>query len=321
MVEQNVNLGIVKLLYSALSDEEKKEITGRSIEYIIDNVNHRIGFRVEGETNYTYTDSLKGEQGIQGIQGVQGVKGDAFKYSDFTTEQLASLKGEKGDIGSIGPQGEKGDTGVIEIKRSIVSSFSDLPVNGDNGTIYLVPITGEDINVYEEYLYITETGKYEKIGSSKTDLTDYYNKTAIDTALSNKANTGNVYTKSEVDTALSTKANISDVYTKSEVDTSLNTKANVSTTYSKTETDILFNNKANTTHTHVSGDITDLQTTLSPYASVETVNMKANSTDVYTKAEVDTKVSSIDLSSYYTKTEVDAKFGDVETVLNSILGV
>ena len=320
MVEQNVNLGIVKLLYSALSDEEKKEITGRSIEYIIDNVNHRIGFRVEGETNYTYTDSLKGEQGIQGIQGVQGVKGDAFKYSDFTTEQLASLKGEKGDIGGIGPQGEKGDTGVIEIKRSIVSSFSDLPVNGDNGTIYLVPITGEDINVYEEYLYITETGKYEKIGSSKTDLTDYYNKTAIDTALGNKANTG-------------------DVYTKSEVDTSLNTKANVSTTYSKTETDILFNNKANTTHTHVSGDITDLQTTLSPYASVETVNMKANSTDVYTKAEVDTKVSSIDLSSYYTKTEVDtkvssidlssyytktevdAKFGDVETVLNSILGV
>ena len=320
MVEQNVNLGIVKLLYSALSDEEKKEITGRSIEYIIDNVNHRIGFRVEGETNYTYTDSLKGEQGIQGIQGVQGVKGDAFKYSDFTTEQLASLKGEKGDIGSIGPQGEKGDTGVIEIKRSIVSSFSDLPVNGDNGTIYLVPITGEDINVYEEYLYITETGKYEKIGSSKTDLTDYYNKTAIDTALSNKANTGNVYTKSEVDT-------------------SLNTKANVSTTYSKTETDTLFSNKANTTHTHVSGDITDLQTTLSPYASVETVNMKANSTDVYTKAEVDTKVSSIDLSSYYTKTEVDtkvssidlssyytktevdAKFGDVETVLNSILGV
>ena len=284
MVEQNVNLGIVKLLYSALSDEEKKEITGRSIEYIIDNVNHRIGFRVEGETNYTYTDSLKGEQGIQGIQGVQGVKG------------------EKGDIGSIGPQGEKGDTGVIEIKRSIVSSFSDLPVNGDNGTIYLVPITGEDINVYEEYLYITETGKYEKIGSSKTDLTDYYNKTAIDTALSNKANTGNVYTKSEVDT-------------------SLNTKANVSTTYSKTETDILFNNKANTTHTHVSGDITDLQTTLSPYASVETVNMKANSTDVYTKAEVDTKVSSIDLSSYYTKTEVDTKVSSFDLSLNSILGV
>ena len=83
----------------------------------------------------------KGEQGIQGLQGPQGVpgekgergevgpqgpqgpKGDAFKYSDFTEEQLQTLKGDKGDAFTYddftleqletlkGPKGDKGDAG------------------------------------------------------------------------------------------------------------------------------------------------------------------------------------------------------------------
>ena len=66
----------------------------------------------------------RGEQGLPGNDGAKGDKGDAFKYSDFTPEQLKSLigpKGEQGDIGLTGPQGEigpvgpqgpKGDTGA-----------------------------------------------------------------------------------------------------------------------------------------------------------------------------------------------------------------
>ena len=49
-----------------------------------------------------------GPKGEQGIQGEQGPKGDAFKFSDFTTEQLASIKGPKGDKGDIGPEGPRG---------------------------------------------------------------------------------------------------------------------------------------------------------------------------------------------------------------------
>ena len=54
----------------------------------------------------------RGEQGLPGNDGAKGDKGDAFKYSDFTPEQLKSLtgpKGDKGDIGLTGPQGVKGD--------------------------------------------------------------------------------------------------------------------------------------------------------------------------------------------------------------------
>ena len=39
----------------------------------------------------------KGEKGDKGSPGEKGDKGDAFKYEDFTEEQLAELKGEKGE--------------------------------------------------------------------------------------------------------------------------------------------------------------------------------------------------------------------------------
>ena len=73
----------------------------------------------------------RGEQGLQGIQGLQGErgerglpgndgakgdKGEAFKYTDFTEEQLAALKGDKGDIGLTGPQGETGPVGPQGVK-------------------------------------------------------------------------------------------------------------------------------------------------------------------------------------------------------------
>lgn len=41
-----------------------------------------------------------------------GHKGSAFKYEDFTSEQLAALTGPKGPAGEEGPQGPKGDTGM-----------------------------------------------------------------------------------------------------------------------------------------------------------------------------------------------------------------
>lgn len=53
----------------------------------------------------------KGDKGEIGPQGETGAKGDAFKYSDFSPEQLQELKGPKGDRGEVGPQGETGPKG------------------------------------------------------------------------------------------------------------------------------------------------------------------------------------------------------------------
>ena len=74
----------------------------------------------KGEKGERGEQGLQGERGEKGLPGNDGAKGDkgdkgdAFKYSDFTPEQLKSLtgpKGEQGDIGPIGPQGETGPAG------------------------------------------------------------------------------------------------------------------------------------------------------------------------------------------------------------------
>ena len=109
---------------------------------------------------------IQGEQGIQGIQGergekgeqgIQGEKGDAFKYEDFTPEQLAGLKGEKGDKGDQGIQGiqgEKGDQGIqgIQGKQGVKGDTGEKGDKGDTGDsgVYIgttAPID-EDVNVW-----------------------------------------------------------------------------------------------------------------------------------------------------------------------------
>lgn len=97
------------------------------------------------------------------------------------------------------------------LHRQIVTS---LPTTGDEKIIYMVRVSNdnEDSDNYNEYMWID--GNWELIGNTRVDLSDYYNKTQVDTALNNKANTAttlagygitDAYTKSEVDTALSGK--------------------------------------------------------------------------------------------------------------------
>ncbi len=89
------------------------------------------------------------------------------------------------------------------LHREIVNS---LPATGDEHVIYMVPKTGSGNDNYDEYMWIN--GAYEYIGSTAVDLTDYYNKTQVDTALSGKANKA---------TSLSGYG-ITDAYTKTQVD-------------------------------------------------------------------------------------------------------
>ena len=91
------------------------------------------------------------------------------------------------------------------LHREIVSS---LPATGDENTIYMVRVSNdnEDSDNYNEYMWID--GNWELIGNTRIDLSDYYNKTQVDTALNGKAN---------VATTLSGYG-ITDAYTKSETD-------------------------------------------------------------------------------------------------------
>ena len=62
---------------------------------------------------------------------------------------------------------------ITGIDFQIVSS---LPASGTKGVIYLVPNSGTNPNSYDEYIWITpsgDTGRFEKIGTTDVDLSNY----------------------------------------------------------------------------------------------------------------------------------------------------
>ena len=55
-----------------------------------------------------------------------------------------------------------------------------LPVTGDKGVIYLIADTHSDANdYYDEYIWLTDSSAYEKIGNTDVDLSTYYNTTNL----------------------------------------------------------------------------------------------------------------------------------------------
>ena len=60
--------------------------------------------------------------------------------------------------------------GITGIEFVIVQT---LPQTGETGKIYLVPNSGSAPNIYDEYIWITSTSSFEKIGSTDVDLSGY----------------------------------------------------------------------------------------------------------------------------------------------------
>ena len=109
-------------------------VVGNTITFDFKNLKGEAGPKGDkGEKGDTGERGPKGEQGIQGIQGPIGPKGDAFKYSDFTSEQLAALKGPKGDKGEQGIQGPQGEQGIQGIQGP-AGPKGDNGTNGTDGT-------------------------------------------------------------------------------------------------------------------------------------------------------------------------------------------
>ena len=62
---------------------------------------------------------------------------------------------------------------------------SELPEQGETGTIYLVKKTGLfSRNSYLEYIWVNSENDFEEIGTSKIDLSNYYTKDEIDPKIS-----------------------------------------------------------------------------------------------------------------------------------------
>ena len=80
---------------------------------------------------------------------------------------------------------------VNTIKQFKIEVVDELPASGETHTIYLVPSQESGAtNSRDEYLWIVDAttgeGSWELIGTTKTDLSNYYNKTEVDGLLDEK---------------------------------------------------------------------------------------------------------------------------------------
>lgn len=123
-------------------------------------------------------------------------------------------------------------------------------------------------------------------------------------ALDSKADKTDVYTKKAVDDAFNTRdSNITNaVNLANQAQETANTKANSSDVYTKTAADGRFARSATINGgtkvaPNSSGNL-DLTVDLNNYATKDDINKKANSSDVYTKTEVDSKTSGTVVTAY-----------------------
>ena len=99
------------------------------------------------------------------------------------------------------------------------SIVNDLPSSDiSTSTIYLKPMGGSSPNTYEEYIYINS--KWEIIGTTKTDLSDYYTKTQVDNLLNSKVDkvNGKGLSTNDYTTVEKTKLSNIDTITTSDID-------------------------------------------------------------------------------------------------------
>lgn len=76
---------------------------------------------------------------------------------------------------------------VSAIPKFAIEVVDVLPTESISTTTIYLLITGEESqNLYTEYIYVNNI--WEKLGTQELDLTDYYNKTEVDSLLNQKAN-------------------------------------------------------------------------------------------------------------------------------------
>lgn len=97
-----------------------------------------------------------------------------------TTLTITRKDGSKKSVDTKGEKGDKGDPGKFQ-----VHIVEELPTTGEDGVLYLIKkdtTSGDDL--YNEYLYAD--GKWNLIGNTHIDLSDYYTIDEVDNLIAEK---------------------------------------------------------------------------------------------------------------------------------------
>lgn len=138
---------------------------------------------------------LKGEKGDTGTTDYNELLNKPTKLSDFINDGVFITN----TVNDLANYYAKSDTYsqteinnlVSAIPKFAIAVAQQLPTEDiSTTTIYLVPSDSESGDLYKEYIYVNNA--WELLGIQKADLTNYYNKTEVDSLLSNKADSSTV---------------------------------------------------------------------------------------------------------------------------------
>lgn len=251
-------------------------------------------------------------------------------YDDTEIKQSIALKANKNELPNIAALATKdelklkADAKNVYSKVEVDAKIDDVIAGGEvdlssyykkNEVDSKLSLKADSKDVYTKSQTYSKTEINNIIDNIETgtggtvDLTNYYKKNEVNNMLATKADNSTISTLA-TKTELSLKANSSDVYTKREVDElidSIETGTGGTTpvdTYSKSEIDLKLSLKADSANTYsrselytrrqIDSKLSD-KTDVSRTTTLELeLNKKANSSDVYTKAEVDNLIDNIE---------------------------
>ena len=122
-----------------------------------------------------------GDAYLIGIGGYNGTNPSTSKTLQQSISAVATIDDSTESATSTYSSKKIGK--LIADGKFSIKSVNTLPETGAARTIYLLPSTADD-GTHDEYLYIND--KWELIGNTKTDLSNYYSKAETDTLLLNK---------------------------------------------------------------------------------------------------------------------------------------
>lgn len=149
---------------------------------------------------HNYDDTALQNQ-VNGIEETVGELDKDISNMSNDIEELENTKADKNEIPDVSEFIKKNVSDLVNyynksetytqnevnqligaIKTISMKVVPERPATGENNVIYLVPSkTSQTENVYDEYIYISN--KWELIGSTAVDLSNYYNKGEITTLL------------------------------------------------------------------------------------------------------------------------------------------
>lgn len=175
----------------------------KKLDRVIDIAKGQSAYEVAVESGFEGTE----EEWLESLNGVSPIIATS-KIDKETTITIEDAEGTKTTTINDGEDGEPGYTPqkgidyfteeeITQIKNNILSAVNQFGIqavetlpteNIDTHIIYFVPkAEAEQQDVYDEYIHINDN--WEHIGTTEVDLSNYYNKTEINTKLDNIVST------------------------------------------------------------------------------------------------------------------------------------